>query len=186
MLELLLKLVKLFLGKNENNTSLEETQSKSKETKVAINWSNSSDKISKYFTVKEALWLPSWGVMHVPSEEEKTQILKMAAIMDLIREIVGSPISVHVWIRPNKANIPGNPNNGGDYNALVKGASSSAHIFGMAVDWSSAGKNCDDLRALLKPKLESLGIRMEDLPGSSWVHTDCKPLAPGGNRFFKP
>ena len=39
---------------------------------------NLDSKISKYFTWKEALLLPSWGICHEPTEEEKAAIIKMA------------------------------------------------------------------------------------------------------------
>jgi hypothetical protein len=61
----------------------------------------------------------------------------------------------------------------------------SAHTLGMAVDFSVATLKADEVRELLKPELERLKIRMEDLPGSTWVHIDTRE--PGGSgRFFKP
>lgn len=151
-----------------------------------VNWSNPSDKISKYFTVKEACWLPSWGIMHVPSEAEKANIMKMAAIMDVIREKVGKPISVHCWIRPTSVNCPGSAHHGGNYNlAIGSTALHSAHIIGKAVDWD-CGTNCDDVRTLLAPQLEAMGLRMEKMPGGNWVHNDCADVPPGGVRYFIP
>lgn len=149
-----------------------------------INWLDPKAKISKYFTVKEALYLPSWQVMHIPSESEKANILKMAAKMDRVRELMNNfPISVHVWIRP-VLNQPGHPKHGQDYNTFIKGAKNSAHKTGEAVDWSIKGEDCDKLRIALLIKLEELELRMEDLPGSNWIHLDCRPVV--GKRFFKP
>jgi hypothetical protein len=149
-----------------------------------LDWSDPKCKIGKFFTVKDALWLPSWKVLHSPSESEKAEILKMAAAMDAVREFLQLPISVHVWIRPSSVNAPGTPHHGKDYNAFVKGAKSSAHKFGRAVDWSCKGLTCDEVRAKLEPKLEEFGLRMEDLPGSTWVHLDNMPVK--AKRFFKP
>lgn len=156
-----------------------------KEIKPQIDWTNPAQKISKYFTVKEALYLPSWSILHIPSEEEKLNILKMAEKMDLVREFIGSPVSVHVWIRPGSVNQPSSPRHGQDYNAFIKGAPKSAHKIGSAVDWSVKGTSCDDIRTKLIPKLEEYDLRMEDLKGSNWVHLDC--VKPFNNvRFFKP
>lgn len=149
-------------------------------------WTNPSDKISNHFTVREALLLPSWGVLHVPSDDEKANILEMAAIMDIVRDRLGKPMKVHCWIRPTAANCPGSSHDGENYNlAAGSTAPKSAHIIGKAVDWDN-GDDCDDVRSTLEPMLEELELRMEDRPQSNWVHLDCQALAPGGHRFFKP
>lgn len=154
-------------------------------TPAGINWLDPKARISKHFTVHEALWLPSWSVYHVPSEVEKASILQLASAMDRVRDFIGSPIRVHVWIRPSSLNSPGHPMHGQNYNAFVKGAPGSAHRYGKGIDWSSPGVSCDDLRAKLLPKLEEFKLCMEDLPGSSWVHNDIfLPRKTG--RFFKP
>ena len=153
------------------------------EEPVTIDWTNLSAKISKHFTVKEACWLPSWQVIHIPSEDEKANILKQAAKMDLIRDFLGVPINIHCWIRPI-LNNPASEHNGQDYNALVKGAKNSAHKIGLATDYDASGLNCDDVRARLVPKLEEWEIRMERMPGGNWVHNDCASLV--AYRYFNP
>jgi len=132
------------------------------------------NKISKHFTAGEATFLPSWGQYHTPSEEEYDNILHMATIMDLVREFLGKPIKVHCWIRPEA------------YNKAIRGAHNSSHILGKAVDFYVEGMTCDAVRTLLIPKLEEFGLRMENKPGSNWIHLDCQDLKPGGHRFFKP
>lgn len=149
-----------------------------------INWTDPKCSISKYFTVKDACLLPSWGVLHMPSDVEKANILRTAAVMDEIRAFLGAPILVHCWIRPGSVNCPGNPHHGQDYNAFIKGAPKSAHKSGLAVDWHALKESCDTSRARLLPELERLKIRMEDLPKSGWVHIDLNP--PNPIRFFKP
>lgn len=150
-----------------------------------INWLDMKGKISKYFTVGDATLLPSWGLYHQPSEEEKAQIYTMAQNMDWVRDFFSAPIKVHVWIRPGAVNAPGSPKHGEDYNAFVKGATHSAHKLGRAVDFHVVGVDCDAARAKLVPKLEERAFRMEDMPGGNWVHLDNMTLAPGGRRFFK-
>ncbi len=151
-----------------------------------INWLDMKSKVSKYFTVGDATLLPSWGLYHQPSEEEKAQIYTMAQQMDWARELFNAPIKIHVWIRPGSVNCPGSPHHGQDYNAFIKGAAHSAHKLGRAVDWDAVGVNCDSARAKLAPELEGRGLRMEDMPGGNWVHLDNMTPPAGGKRFFKP
>ena len=152
-----------------------------------INWDDKNSKISKYFTVHEATYLPSWGIYHTPSEDEKLNIVEMAGKMDQVRDFIGESIKVHCWIRPTTVNSPQNEKNGKDYNGFVGGAPKSAHIVGKAVDWSVVGKKtteqCDNIRKLLEPKLEEFQIRMEDHSGP-WVHNDIYP--PNNNKRYFP
>jgi hypothetical protein len=150
-----------------------------------VDWSDPSSKISKYFTVGEATYLKRWNTHHVPSDEEKANIVEHAKRMDEAREAVGRPFKVHVWIRPTSANCPNTPFHGKNYNALVGGAKHSAHIVGKATDFD-AGQDCDDTRTTLESKLEDIGLRMEKNPGSDWVHLDSAAVPPGGNRYFQP
>jgi hypothetical protein len=148
-----------------------------------IDWTDPSAKISKHFTVKEALWLPSWQVMHIPSEEEKSNILEQAKKMDMVRDFLSVGLNVHCWLRP-VLNNPTSLHHGQDYNAFVKGAKNSAHKIGKATDYDAQGLNCDNVRAELEPKLEEFGIRMERLDHSNWVHNDCAPVI--AKRYFVP
>jgi len=181
-------LITLFSQKREqekpNVPEKVQSPQESEEKLMEIDWTDPTAKISKYFTVKEALYLPSWDVMHIPTEEQKANIVKMAAVMDKIRNYLGKPIIIHVWIRPI-LNKPGHERDGQDYSPFIKGAKMSAHKDGRAVDWHCKDYNCDYVRRLLLQKLEEYDIRVEDLPGSNWVHTDIKPPV-NNNRYFKP
>lgn len=153
-----------------------------------VNWNDPNAKISKYFTVHEATFLPSWRIYHRPSDEEKKEILKLAKVMDTIRERFGKPIIVHCWIRPKTVNCPGHVRHGQDYNLFVGSTSTkSGHIFGQAIDFHVSGydgpSGCHEARQKILPWLEELSIRMEDIAGG-WVHVDTKPV--GYKRFFKP
>lgn len=154
-------------------------------TTLIIDWSDPKSKLSKYFTVGDALLLHKWNAYHKPSEEEKINILKIAETMDKIRELINLPITVSCWIRPKVANIPEHVQNGKDYNSLVGGAKASAHIYGKAVDWTTKA-TCDEIRARLLPHLDALGVCVEDLPGSNWIHCDSLLPRLNGGRFFKP
>lgn len=135
-------------------------------------------KISKHFTYKEALYLPSWKRRAKKKDGFNREVLNSLKVlfekMDLIRDHFNAPVIVHVAYRPT------------EYNKLVGGAPKSSHVLGMACDFHVKGVSCDDVRKRLLPKLEEWGLRMEDLPGSNWVHVDIKQPAPGRPRFFKP
>lgn len=182
----LLMWIKQLLRKPKPSASGADNEiSKLVEAEMVVDWSDKRSKISKYFTVREACWLPSWGILHRPNAVEKQKILEIAAKMDLIRELLGKAIAVHCWIRPNSVNHPGSVFHKKDYNGKVNGAYASGHISGGAVDWSCS-MNCDDVRLLLEPKLEELGIRMEAAPGTNWIHVDTKPVIKNGSRYFRP
>lgn len=151
---------------------------------MPIDWTNPRSPISRFFTVHEATFLPSWAIHHTPSDAEKEAILRTALWMDRVRDLLMRPIDVHCWIRPTSVNCPGTPHHGENYNAFKGGASHSAHILGRAVDFD-AGKPCHEDREILLPKLEALGLRMEDREGP-WIHLDDMPVLPGHARFFKP
>lgn len=199
MLKMLLEFLITLLGQSKSQPSVQkpsvpaspqkapESQPTKQVVKVEIDWNNPAAKVSKYFTVKETTYLPSWGISHIPSEEEKKNIVALALIMDKVRELINLPIGVHVWMRPGSVNCPGSQYHGQDYNAFIKGAKRSPHKQGQGIDWSAKGLTCDEIRKKLEPKLEELGLRMEDLPGSNWVHNDTYPASvSGGRRFFKP
>lgn len=174
-----------------------------------IDWSNPKSKITPRFSVKEALELQSWGALHVPSEDEKKAIVgiceKVEKAADVLEKIIGRKvsISVHAFIRPEKANIPGSQWDGKDYNRYVyetqvwknltaeekakKTVPKSPHRTGHAIDFHIVGfegkEKCAQIRQMLLPHLESLSLRMEDLDGG-WVHLDDLPVV--NKRFFKP
>lgn len=100
--------------------------------------------------------------------------------MDLVREYFDRPIIIHVCYRSR------------EYNKLVGGAKSSAHLAinpgEAAVDFHVSGISCDDSREKIiqDKKLEGWGFRMEKLPGSNWIHLDSRKPAEGRPRYFLP
>ena len=155
---------------------------------MLINWTKPQDKISKYFTVKDACHLPSWDVYHVPSEAEQQNILKQAKILDSLVDEVGLKIIVHCWIRPTSANCPDNKKyHGQNYNKFVGStATTSSHIKGIGTDFHFEGKEtaaeCLEMREKkLLPLLDKYKIRMEKKAGS-WIHIDHAPVI--SNRYF--
>jgi hypothetical protein len=140
-----------------------------------VDWTDPACKVSNHFTVKEALWLPSWG--RLANEEDglnnlvKMHLLALFAKMDVVRDTFKAPIIVTVAYRPKK------------YNEEIGGAVHSAHMDGMAVDFVVENTNCDDARKFILPRLDTWFMRCEDKPGSIWVHLDNRQSLP---RYFKP
>lgn len=153
-----------------------------------VDWADGGTLISTSFTVHEALFLPSWRVYHIPSDEEKQEIMKTAAAMQRIRELFNRPVVVHCWMRPTCTNAPGTRYHGRNYNRHIGSRSMrSAHIFGRAVDFHVSGMagiaGCAAARNIILPYLEPWNLRMEDIEGG-WVHIDTNPVI--RSRFFKP
>ena len=144
-----------------------------------IDWTNPSSKVSKYFTVKEALYLPTWNRMANDkdglNDEIKTNLVALFAKMDLIRDFFGVAVLVHCAYRPE------------EYNKLIGGAPKSAHKIGKGCDFHVESLNCDFARdkIILAGLLDRLELRMESKPKSNWVHVDMyPPSVSGGKRFF--
>ena len=148
-----------------------------------------TEKISKYFTWKDALWLPTWNRMTKPEEINQSIIDNLIITFhkaDEIREFFNAAMNIHCAYRPPA------------YNALpsIKGAPNSGHVTGMAIDYDIKGIVCDDVRKRLSDPMpgavnktnmsfiELHGLRMEKRPGSNWVHNDWKGVPPGGTRYF--
>lgn len=146
---------------------------------TTIDWSDSKCKISKYFTVEEALELPQWNRLANSDDglddNIKQNLITIFTKLDSIREYFGKPIVVSVAYRPKQ------------YNELVKGAKNSAHLYGAAVDFFIKNINCDAARlTIIEQKLlDKLQLRMEDLPNSNWLHCDLR-YTKNGNNYFKP
>lgn len=151
-----------------------------------VNWSDPKSKISQYFTVHEALYLPAWECYHTPSEEEKVAILSHAPKMDKVREYLGQPIHTHCWIRPKVVNCPTSRWHGRNYNAFRNGAPGSAHIDGIATDFHVSQMLCSEVRMVLVPVLAEFGIRMENTDSEAWVHVDSRNPLPKKSRYFRP
>ncbi len=137
--------------------------------------------ISKYFTWREALWLPLWNRQGNTEEdgftpENKANLEHLFAKMDLVRELFGKPIIVHCAWRPFR------------YNQLVGGVNKSAHLAKgkeAAVDFHVEDVPCLAAKVDLLEHLENLELRMEDNGMfTEWIHLDTRIT--NGNLFFKP
>lgn len=128
----------------------------------------------KHFYWKEALLLREIDLYCLPTPELEKNIIEIAQKAELIRSMLKTPMFIVSWLRP------------GFYNTMIGGAPGSWHKTGGAIDFKCMGVSADAVRDALRPKLHDLGLRMENLPGSNWVHVDTKPVDKSGERFFKP
>lgn len=128
---------------------------------------------SAYFRWFEALHLRRWDICIHPTVTIAQNIIKTAKMMDNVRGQLGSkPITVTSWLRTK------------EYNKEIGGASGSQHLLGLAVDFKHPLMNADEARIELLKNIDRWDIRMEDAPGSDWVHIDLK--SPCDERYFKP
>jgi len=132
---------------------------------------------SRNFIWSEALYLSKWQICVMPDHEDIYSAIELTAErMQKIRDFIGRPIKITSWFRPLV------------YNEEIGGAKRSSHLFGMACDFNVKDFTADDVRTLLRPKLEEFNIRMENLDGANWVHVDinCTEKTPIEKRYFKP
>lgn len=153
-----------------------------------IQWANHKSMITPDISVGETLMLKSWNVHHIPSDQEKKNIVHLAEILQNISDRLSLQPMIHCWIRPISANCPGTKYHGKNYNAYVGSkANSSLHIPGRAVDFHMNGylgtKKCNEIRSKILPMLEEFNIRMEDNNGN-WIHIDTGIVI--SKRYFKP
>lgn len=127
---------------------------------------------TRSFLWREALWLPKWQVYVIPTQEQENEIIKLAYILQGIRDYFGKPINVKSWLRPQL------------YNELIGGSGNSYHVKGSACDFVVEGLSCDEVREKLEPRLEELKIRMERDDGKERVHIDTGEVIK--NRYFYP
>jgi len=126
------------------------------------------------FIWREFCYLRDWAFAAWPEGNVSRNIMATAQKLERIRALMGRPIHITSGWRP------------GPYNRKIGGAKYSAHVDGLAADFQCGGITSDVIRKMLRPKLEMLNIRMEDLPGSSWVHIDLREPSELGGRFFRP
>lgn len=126
------------------------------------------------FYWREVLELKQWAIHTFPKDNKvKYNLVKITEKLQIIRGILGDrPIKITSAYRPTQ------------YNEKIRGATNSYHKKGMALDFCHPKYNADRVREILLPRLESLGIRMENKPLSSWVHIDIGEVV--NERFFKP
>ncbi len=129
---------------------------------------------SAWFRWREAIYLHEWDIYACPSPDVFKNIIFTAKnIADPIRSLLGKPVQIVSWFRPPA------------YNKAIGGALDSQHMRGLAIDFKVITMEPEAVRSLLKPRLESMNIRME-LNTPTWTHCDGKIIKPGESRTFLP
>lgn len=159
-----------------------------------IDWTNPGSKISKYFTVGEAIYLREWKRLATEADgltlDRKVAIVFFAlTVADPVREFLDVPCITKSWFRPDQYNVEigGAPLSSHRILAPLKGV--CAWDFWTDIDGNGTrdGYDCDAIKAKLMPALKRLGIRMEDNgKGAKWVHIDNNIYPLGRALFFKP
>jgi putative chitinase len=125
-------------------------------------WKNFDSKISKYFTVGDAV---NHDVKRIPSNIiVKQRIKKLAKELDKLQEQFGQ-IQINSWYRPKAVND------------AVGGASNSQHIQGWAADIELRGKN-NRLRREFENWLNKNwkgGVGLGVASGKTYTHVDLGP-----------
>jgi hypothetical protein len=155
----------------------------------SIDWADAAVQVSKHLCVQEIIGLPSWSRL-ATADDGLTSAVQQALFdfatgpVDELLDILGLRARVDCFYRPPA------------YNALpsIGGAPGSAHqALGpwAAIDWKPIAPtgqilSCDAIRQRILDDqlLDKIGLRMEDRPGSSWIHNDNHPV--GTARFFVP
>lgn len=134
-----------------------------------IDWTNASCNITDHFTVGDAITLHSWNRLANDQDglddDGKNKLVILCQKMEEIRTLLNCPINVHCMFRSQ------------DYNAqVVKAIPNDVHAQFLACDFDCGEKyTIDEVHALLLPKLEELGIRMEQNT-PTWIHADLHPV----------
>lgn len=177
-----------------------------------MDWSNPRAQITgaPSFTVHEATYLPSWGIYHIPTQAERSEIGNLAYSLQQVRNAYGKPMVIECWIRPTSVNpgkidssgrIVSDPNSqykGRNYNReIARSSDGSEHVSGSAVDIKDPNKTLTDFLIANQKLLADNGLWMENevstagrVPANRWVHLDKKTSrgGEGGARYriFKP
>lgn len=140
-----------------------------------IDWENPSFQVSPHFTVKDCLWLATWGRLANQDDgldlNMKNRILKTVEMAEDIRKVLGVPMLVTSFFRPKY------------YSPLVGGTINDVHTKGLAIDFTTEPNlSIEDAKSLLRPKLKELDIRLEK-GTTTWIHCDSQTVGPSGREF---
>lgn len=140
-----------------------------------LDWTKPQDQVTEHFTVSDALMLHSWNRLATEADGASfDQLQNLCNKLEEVRSLLGCPMNVHCMFRSQ------------DYNASqnIKPLA-DVHSMSLACDFDcNATMSIDDVKNLLLPQLESLGIRLEK-GTASWVHVDLRIPGPSG-RYFTP
>lgn len=140
------------------------------------NFSHTDQMVTAHFSVKDMCFLHQWGRLATTAEGmDIVKLTTLANKMEEVRTILGNiPMNSHCGYRSPA------------YNKLIGANEDDPHSRSEAMDFDCLpALSCDEVKLILEPHLESLGIRMEkNGDGATWVHLDLCPVI--HNRYFLP
>ena len=109
------------------------------------------------------------GIDNMPSKEsqERKNLLRTANVLEEVRAILGHPVLVSSGYRNQWLN------------SAVGGSKTSAHVHGLAVDFTCPGFGSPKaICKKLEPHMKDLGIDQLIHEYNTWVHLGLRALAP--------
>ena len=139
-----------------------------------IDWTDANAQVSEHFTVHDMIYLKNWGrLATIADGMVPAMIYALANKMEEVRAILNHPMYVLSCYRSP------------EYNHSQGIIPMDAHAQNCAMDFHCLPMACDDVKDILLPHLEALGLRMENNGrGAGWVHLDTRPV--GNARYFLP
>jgi hypothetical protein len=142
-----------------------------------VDWTDGNSSVTEHFNVSDCLTLHNWN--RLATEADGADFDKLTTLcqkMEQVRSVLGCPINIHCMFRSTAYNLEQN---------ILPPTGLDVHAMNLAADLdANEHLTIQQVKDLLQPQLESLGIRMEDNGhNASWVHLDLHPVI--NNRFFK-
>lgn len=130
-----------------------------------MDWTNPKDHVTPHFTIADACMLHALNRLATAADGMDTdKLVILCNKMEEIRALINCPINVHCMFRSPA------------YNLQIGAPEHDVHSMSLACDFDCNGHlTIDQVKAILEPKLEELGIRMEK-GTTTWVHIDLHPV----------
>lgn len=140
-----------------------------------IDWADGACRVTPNFTVAECLTLHAWNRLGTELDGANFEkLITLCQKMEEIRAILGCGINVHCTYRSSQYNIE---------QKILLPTGMDVHAMSLAMDWDADEKyTIQEVKDILEPKLEELGIRMER-GTDSWIHTDLHQPGASGRYF---
>jgi hypothetical protein len=142
-----------------------------------MDWTNPQEQVTKHFTVNDCLMLHEWNRLATESDgADFDKLTTLCQKIEEVRSILGCPINVHCIFRSTAYNLE---------QGILKPTGLDVHAMNEAIDLDCNGSlTIQQIKDILEPQLENLGIRMER-GTNTWVHLDLHAPGPSG-RYFTP
>lgn len=148
-----------------------------KELNMNIDWTDPKCQVTEHFTVNDCLMLHSWNRLATAADgADFDKLITLCNKLEEIRTLLNCPINVHCMFRSKEYNIA---------QSILLPTGNDVHAQCLAVDLDcNSNLTIQNVKDILEPKLEALGIRLER-GTTNWVHVDLRPPGPSG-RYFTP